>query len=131
MDAGLIHLDSHYSVPETAQRLESLLQAQGIKVFCCIDHSGEAEKVGMKMRPTQVVIFGNPKGGTPLMLASPSIAIDLPLKALIWEDNDGKVRLSYNDPEYLKQRHNIPQDLVKNIAGIAPLLQKAAGTNPG
>lgn len=131
MDAGLIHLDSHYSVAETVERLKSLLQAQEIKIFCHIDHSGEAEKAGMKMRPTQLVIFGNPRGGTPLMLAAPSIAIDLPLKALIWEDNDGKVRLSYNSPEYLRQRHNFPESLVKNIAGVATLLQKAAGGNAG
>lgn len=122
---GMLHLSSRYSVTETVARLESLLNAQGIKIFCVIDHSGEAEKAGLKMRPTQVVIFGNPKGGTPLMLASPSVAIDLPLKALIWEDIDGKVWLSYNSPEYLKQRHNIPDDLVKNIAGIGTLLQKA------
>lgn len=122
---GMLHLSSRYSAAETVARLESLLNAQGIKIFCVIDHSGEAEKAGLKMRPTQVVIFGNPKGGTPLMLASPSVAIDLPLKALIWEDIDGKVWLSYNSPEYLKQRHNIPDDLVKNIAGIGALLQKA------
>jgi len=122
---GMLHLSSRYSVVATVARLESLLKAQGIKIFCVIDHSGEAEKAGLKMRPTQVVIFGNPKGGTPLMLASPSAAIDLPLKALIWEDSDGKVWLSYNSPEYLKQRHNIPDELAKNIAGIGTLLQKA------
>jgi uncharacterized protein (DUF302 family) len=126
-DNGLIHLSSHYSVAETAKRLEDLLQAQGIKVSCRIDHSGEAEKAGLKMRPTQVIIFGNAKAGTPLMLAVPGIAIDLPLKALIWEDNDGKVWLSYNSVEYLQHRHNVPQDLIKNIAGIGVLLQKVAG----
>ena len=124
-DNGLIHLSSKYSVEETVKRLENLLQAQSIKIFCRVDHSGEAEKVGMKMRPTQVIIFGNPKGGTPLMLAAPSVAIDLPLKALIWEDGDGKVWLSYNSPEYLQKRHNVPQELIKNISGIGNLLQKA------
>lgn len=121
---GMLHLSSRYSVAETVERLESLLKAQQIKIFCVVDHSGEAEQAGMTMRPTQVVIFGNPKSGTPLMLASPSAAIDLPLKALIWEDGEGKVWLSYNTSEYLRQRHNIPDDLLKNIAGIATLLQK-------
>jgi uncharacterized protein (DUF302 family) len=121
---GMVHLSSRYSVAETVARLESILKAQGIKIFCVVDHSGEAEYSGLKMRPTKVVVFGNPKSGTPLMLASPSAAIDLPLKALIWDDNDGKVWLSYNSPEYLKQRHNIPDELVKNIAGVGTLLHK-------
>ena len=123
-DNGLVHLSSPYSIAQTTARLESLLQKQGLAVFCRIDHSGEAEKAGLKMRPTQVIILGSPKAGTPLMIASPTLAIDLPLKALIWEDDAGKVWVSYNSPQYLKQRHNIPDDLVKNIAGIAPLLQR-------
>jgi len=90
-----------------------------------VDHSGEAEKVGLKMRPTQLIVFGSPKAGTPLMVASPTLAIDLPLKALAWEDADGQVWLSYNSPEYLKQRHNVPDELVKNIAGVGALLEKA------
>jgi uncharacterized protein (DUF302 family) len=121
----MAHLSSPYSVPETLRRLESLLQTRGVAVFARIDHSGEAEKAGLKMRPTQLLIFGSPKQGTPLMIASPALAIDLPLKALAWEDAAGKVWLSYNTPEYLKQRHNIPDDLVKNISGIGVLLQKA------
>ena len=121
---GMVHLSSRYPVAKTVERLESALKAQGIKIFCVIDHSGEAQLAGMTMRPTQVVIFGNPKAGTPLMLASPSAAIDLPLKALIWEDGDGKAWLSYSTSEYLKQRHNIPDELLKNIAGIGTLLQK-------
>jgi uncharacterized protein (DUF302 family) len=120
---GMVHLGSPYSVPETLKRLESLLQSRGLTVFAHIDHSGEAEKVGMKMHPTQLIIFGSPKGGTPVMLASPTLAIDLPLKALVWEDAVGKVWLTYNSADYLKQRHNIPDDLVKNIAVIGPLLQ--------
>ncbi len=126
-DNGMVHLSSPYSVPETIQRLESLLQAQGLTLFCRVDHSGEAAKAGLKMPAAQVIIFGSPKGGTPLMIASPTLAIDLPLKALIWEDAGGQVRVSYNSPEYLKQRHNIPDDLLKNIAGIGPLLQKVVG----
>ncbi len=124
---GMVHLNSPYSVAETITRLEALLKAQGLTEFCRIDHSGEAEKVGFTMPATQVIIFGSPKGGTPLMIASPTLAIDLPLKALIWEDAGGQVRVSYNSPEYLKQRHNIPDDLLKNIAGLGPLLQKVVG----
>jgi uncharacterized protein (DUF302 family) len=105
-DNGMVHLSSPYSVPRTVERLESLLQK----------------------RPTQVIMFGSPKAGTPLMIAAPTLAIDLPLKALIWEDNAGKVWLSYNSAEYLKQRHSIPDDLVRNIAGVAALLQKAVET---
>ena len=120
---GMVHVGSPYSVPETLKRLESILQSRGLTVFARIDHSGEAEKVGMKMHPTQLIIFGSPKGGTPVMVASPTLAIDLPLKALVWEDDGGKVWVSYNSAEYLKQRHNIPDELVKNIAVIGPLLQ--------
>jgi uncharacterized protein (DUF302 family) len=125
-DAGMIHLRSHHSVQETLQRLASLLQAHGVTVFCRVDHGGEAEKVGLKMRPTQLLIFGSPKGGTPLMLAAPTLAIDLPLKALAWEDDGGAVWLSYNSPEYLKHRHNFPDDLMKNITGAVALLHQAA-----
>ncbi|HYM07976.1 MAG TPA: DUF302 domain-containing protein [Terriglobales bacterium] len=126
-DNGMVHLSSPYSVAETIKRLEAVLQTQGLTEFCRIDHSGEAEKAGLKMPPTQVVIFGSPKGGTPLMVAAPTVAIDLPLKALIWEDGGGKVWVSYNTPEYLQHRHNLPAGLLKNIAGIGPLLQKAVG----
>ena len=124
-DNGLIHLKSHYSVPETLKRLQFVLQAKNLDVFARVDHSGEAEKVDLKMRPTQLIVFGSPKAGTPLMVASPTLAIDLPLKALAWEDADGQVWLSYNSPEYLKQRHNVPDELVKNIAGVGALLEKA------
>jgi uncharacterized protein (DUF302 family) len=124
-DNGLIHLRSPYSVPETLKRLQSALQAKNLDVFARVDHSGEAEKVGLKMRPTQLIVFGSPKAGTPLMVASPTLAIDLPLKALAWEDADGQVWLSYNSPEYLKQRHKVPDELVKNIAGVGALLEKA------
>jgi uncharacterized protein (DUF302 family) len=124
-DNGMIHVQSPYAVPETLKRLESILQAKNLTVFARIDHSGEAEKVGLKMRPTQLIIFGNPKGGTPPMIAAPTLAIDLPLKALVWEDADGKVWLSYNSPEYLKQRHAIPDDLVKNLAGAGAVLESA------
>jgi uncharacterized protein (DUF302 family) len=120
---GMVHLSSAYSFSETLLRLESLLKSKGLTVFCRVDHSGEAEKAGLKMNPTQLVIFGSPKAGTPVMVASPTLAIDLPLKVLIWEDTAGKVWVSYNSPQYLKQRHNLPDELVKNIAGIGPLLE--------
>src|ERR1700727_4005633 len=125
MASGIVDVPSRYSAPETLARLQSILREKGITVFALIDHSGEAEKAGLKMRPTQLLIFGRPKGGTPLMLAAPSTAIDLPLKALVWEDADGKVWLSYNSPDYLQQRHRFPADLEKNIAAIEPLFAQA------
>jgi len=124
-DNGMKHLSSPYSVPETLKRVKSLLQERGLTIFCVIDHSGEAEKVGLKMHSTQLIIFGSPMGGTTVMVASPTIAIDLPLKALIWEDAESKVWVSHNSPEYLKQRHNVPEDLVKNISAAGALLQGA------
>ena len=125
MASGMIDVSSRYSVPETLARLQSILKEKGVTVFALIDHSGEAEKAGLKMRPTQLLIFGSPKGGTPLMVAAPRLAIDLPLKALAWQDEQGKVWLSYNTPEYLRERHGFPADLLKNIAGIAALVQTA------
>jgi uncharacterized protein (DUF302 family) len=123
---GIVDVPSNHSVDETVERIKSILQSKGITLFALIDHSGEAEKVGMKMPPTKLLIFGSPKAGTPLMLAAPSIAIDLPLKILVWEDGEGKVWLSYNSPEYLQERHGLPEDLVKNIAVVGTLAAKAA-----
>ena len=111
---GLITLASKYPVEESLRRLESLL-----------NHSGEADKVGLKMPPTKLLIFGNPKGGTPLMQAAPTVAIDLPLKALFWEDANGECWLTYNDPEYLQSRHGVPAELLANLSGMNALLQKA------
>ena len=122
---GLIQIPSHYSVEETVQRLQSTFAAKGLQVFALIDHSGEAAKVGLTMRPTKVLIFGSPKGGTPLMVAAPSLAIDLPMKALVAEDENGRVWLTYNSPDYLKERHSIPDDLIRNLAGAGPLMEKA------
>jgi uncharacterized protein (DUF302 family) len=124
-DNGMIHLRSPCSVPETLKRLEAVLNAKNLTIFAGVDHSGEAEKAGLKMRPTRLIIFGSPKAGTPLMVASPTLAIDLPLKALAWEDAEGKVWLSYNSPDYFKRRHAIPDELVKNIAAAGALLEKA------
>lgn len=122
---GLVQVASPQTVSETVNRLETILAQRGVQVFALIDHSGEAEKVGMTMRPTKLLIFGNPKGGTPLMVAAPTAAIDLPLKALVWEDEGGKVWVTYNSPEYLQQRHGVPEDLIKNIAVVGALVAKA------
>jgi uncharacterized protein (DUF302 family) len=122
---GLLQAASPYTVDETVNRLESILAERGVRMFALIDHSGEAAKIGMKMRPTKLVIFGSPKGGTPVMVAAPTLAIDLPLKALVWEDEGGKVWVSYNSPEYLQQRHGVPEDLIKNIAVAGALVAKA------
>lgn len=124
-DNGLIHLSSPHSVLETFARLETIVQSKGLTIQARIDHSGDAAKVGLTMRPTKLLIFGNPKSGTPLMISSPSVAIDLPLKALAWEDEEGKVWLTYNSPSYLKERHVIPDNLLQNIAGIGPISAEA------
>jgi len=124
-DNGLVHLRSPYSVAETLRRLESVLKARNLSVFARVDHSGEAAKVGLSMRPTQLIIFGSPTAGTPLMIASPTLAIDLPLKALAWEDAEGTVWLSYNRPDYLQRRHEIPEEFMKNISGVGAVLEKA------
>jgi uncharacterized protein (DUF302 family) len=125
MDRGIIDVPSPYSVPETLKRLEDISRAKGLTIFARVDHSGEAEKAGLKMRPTQLLMFGSPKAGTPLMIAAARLAIDLPLKALAWEDTHGRVWLSYNSPEYLRDRHGLPEELLKNIAGVGALIQKA------
>jgi len=122
---GLMQIASRHTVDETVERLESILAGRGLRLFALVDHSGEAAKVGLKMRPTKLLIFGSPKGGTPVMVAAPTIAIDLPLKALVAEDENGKVSVSYNSPEYLQQRHGVPEDLIKNIAGLGALVAKA------
>ncbi len=122
---GLVSKSSKYPVAETVTRIEGALKAKGVTVFARIDHSAEAEKAGLKMRPTQLLVFGNPKAGTPVMNAAPSAAIDLPLKALVWEDEQGKVWVAYNSPDYLKQRHGIPDDLVKNLGAAGPLIDQA------
>jgi uncharacterized protein (DUF302 family) len=124
-DNGLIHLPSQHSVDDIVQRLQTLLGEKNIKLFAVVDHSGEAEKAGLQMRPTKLLIFGNPKGGTPLMQATPTVAIDLPLKALVWQDGDGKVWLTYNDPAYLQRRHGFPEQLVGNLSAVNGLLAKA------
>ena len=122
---GIINKPSSHSVEQTVEKLKNILQSKGVALFALVDHSGEAEKVGMKMRPTKLLIFGSPRAGTPLMLAAPSIAIDLPLKVLVWEDEEGKVWISYNSPDYLRERHGLPQNLLQNIAVVETLALKA------
>jgi uncharacterized protein (DUF302 family) len=123
---GVISKPTNYTVEEAVAKVKMLLQTKGIKLFAVIDHSGEAEAAGLKMPPTRLLIFGNPKGGTPLMLAAPSVAIDLPLKLLVWEDAQGSRWISYNSSQYLKQRHALPDDLLKNIAVIEALATEGA-----
>jgi uncharacterized protein (DUF302 family) len=125
-DKGIVKILSHHSVDETVDKLRTILKSKGVTLFVLIDHSGEAEKVGLKMPPTKLFIFGNPQGGTPLMLAASSAAIDLPLKILVAEDSQGKVWISYNSPEYLKERHGLPPDLLQNIAVVQTLATAAA-----
>ena len=124
---GIVDRPSNHSVEDTVGKIENILQSKGITLFALVDHSGEAEKVGMKMRPTKLLIFGSPKAGTPLMLAAPSVAIDLPLKLLVWEDAQGQAWISYNSPEYLERRHGLPPDLRQNIAVVETLAAAAAG----
>jgi uncharacterized protein (DUF302 family) len=127
---GIVTKASRYSVSDTLDRLEAAVRARGLTVFAVIDHSGEAEKAGLTMLPAKLLIFGSPRAGTPLMVASPLLALDLPLKALVWQDGQEQVWLSYNSVSYLAERHSIPDDLVKNIAGIDALID-AALRDPG
>src|SRR5271169_1954544 len=123
---GIIERPSNHSVDQTVDAIRNFLQSKGVTLFALVDHSGEAEKVGMKMPPTKLLIFGSPKAGTPLMLAAPSIAVDLPLKILVSEDAQGHVSVSYNSPAYLQERHNLPPELLQNIAVVETLAAKAA-----
>jgi uncharacterized protein (DUF302 family) len=126
MPEGIISIPSHHDVDATVKRLTGILDSQGVKIFAVIDHSGEAEKAGLPMRNTKLLIFGNPKAGTPLMLAAPTVALDLPLKILVWEDASGKVWLAYNSVEFIRQRHNLTPGLAANIAVIDKLAAKAS-----
>jgi len=123
---GIITIPSSHSVNATVEKLKGILQAKNVTLFALVDHSGEAQKAGMHMPDTKLLIFGSPRAGTPVMLASPGIAIDLPLKILIAEDTAGKVWISYNSPQYLQQRHDVPADLMKNLAVIEALANAAA-----
>jgi uncharacterized protein (DUF302 family) len=122
---GVIDVRSRASVQQTIERLESLATARGLTIFARIDFGKDAERAGLSMRPMQMLIFGNPKAGTPLLIAAPRIGLDLPLKALAWEDEQGSVWLSCNAPDYLEARHRLPHDLVGNISGVVALIEKA------
>jgi uncharacterized protein (DUF302 family) len=124
---GIRRVPSRHSVDGTVARLKNILSAKGVTLFALVDHSGEAEKAGLKMPPTKLLIFGSPRAGTPVMLAAPGIAIDLPLKILVSEDADAKVWVSYNAPEYLCERHNVPFDLMQNITVVEALAATATG----
>ena len=127
IDRGLIDIPSNHSVDQTVDKLKRILDTKGVTLFVLVDHSGEAAKIGMKMPPTKLLIFGSPAAGTPVMLAAPSAAIDLPLKVLVWEDGAGKVWVSYNSASYLQARHGIPDELLKSIGVVETLAAKAAG----
>jgi uncharacterized protein (DUF302 family) len=123
---GIVDKPSNHSVDETLDRLQEILHSKEVTLFALVDHSGEAKKVGMEMPPTKLLIFGNPKAGTPLMLAAPSIAIDLPLKILVWEDSHKRTWVSYNSSAYLQERHSLPTELLQSIAVVETLAAKAA-----
>jgi len=123
---GIVSVPSDRSVEQIVEKLKHTFEAKGVKLFALVDHSGEAEKVGLKMPATKLLIFGSPKAGTPLMLAAPSVAIDLPLKILVWSDPQGKTWLSYNSAQYLQQRHNLPPELLPNIAVVETLVANAS-----
>jgi uncharacterized protein (DUF302 family) len=123
---GIVEIPSNHSVDQTVEKLEDILKARGVQLFVIVDHSGEAQRAGFKMRPTKLLIFGSPKAGTPVMLAAPSSALDLPLKILVREDENGKVWVSYNSPSYLKERHALRQELLQSIAIIETLASMVA-----
>jgi uncharacterized protein (DUF302 family) len=125
-DTGIVRITSHHSVADTAARLESALRERGILLFAHLDFAADAARAGLTMRPEQLLIFGNPKAGTPLMQAQPTVGLDLPLKALIWEDAEGRVMIAYNDPQYVLGRHGLSPSLSTNIAGVVPLIERAA-----
>ncbi|MGB7135242.1 MAG: DUF302 domain-containing protein [Acidobacteriaceae bacterium] len=124
---GMVSMASRHSVDATVEKLKAVLEAKGITLFALVDHSGEAARAGMSMRPTKLAIFGSPKAGTPLMQAAPSIAIDLPLKILVWEDGAGQVWLGWNAPEYLGLRHGLPEALLGPLGAAKVLAEAAAG----
>ncbi len=123
---GIVTRPSGHSVDEVVDRVQALLAERGIKLFALVDHSGEAAMAGLSMPPTKLLIFGNPAGGTPVMLAAPTTAIDLPLKLLVWQDPGGQTRLSYNDPQYLQERHRFPPALLRNLGLVEWLAEQAS-----
>jgi uncharacterized protein (DUF302 family) len=126
MDTGITRITSHHSVTQTMERLESLLKERGVMIFARIDFSGDAARAGLTMPPEQMLIFGNPKAGTPLMQSVPAAGLDLPLKALAWEDAEGHTQIAYNDPQYIIRRHGLDAALAANLAAVVPLIERAA-----
>ena len=127
MDTGITRISSRHSVAQMMERLESLIKERGLMIFARIDFSGDAARAGLTMRPEQMLIFGNPRAGTPLMQSEPAAGLDLPLKALVWEDADGRTQIAYNDPQYIVRRHGLDPALAANLAVVVPLLERAAG----
>jgi len=128
---GVVTKPSSFTIAETLERLENVIRSKGLTIFALIDHSGEAERIGLRMQDAKLLIFGSPKAGTPLMIASPLLALDLPLKALVWKDKEGRVLVSYNSVPYLTDRYNLPVELTKNIAGIDALIESGLSANLG
>lgn len=124
-DNGIVNVPSPYAVADTVSRLENVIKSKGLTLFAHISHSGEAQKAGLSLRPTELIIFGNPKGGTPIMQAAPSAALDLPLKALVWQDDHGKVWVSYNSGAYLQARHGLDDARGKPLGTVGGLIDKA------
>ena len=127
IDTGITRIASQHSVTTTIERLESLLKERGVMVFARIDFSGDAARAGLTMRPEQMLIFGNPKAGTPLMQSAPAVGLDLPLKALVWQDASGQTQVAYNDPQYIIRRHGLDAAFAANLAAVVPLIERAAG----
>jgi uncharacterized protein (DUF302 family) len=127
-DSGVIRVPSAYAVADATDRLEAVLRERGMTIFVRIDQQREAERVGLKLRPTQLLLFGNPRAGTLIMQAAPSAAIDLPLKALVWQDDSGQVWIGYDDPAYLQHRHHLSAELTQQIAGVGGLINAARGS---
>ena len=125
MDNGIVRIASQHPVAQTIERLESLLKARGVMIFARIDFSGDAARAGLTLRAEQMLIFGNPKAGTPLMQSVPAAGLDLPIKALVWEDAAG-TQIAYNDPQYIIRRHGLEGALAANLAAVVPLIERAA-----
>jgi uncharacterized protein (DUF302 family) len=130
IENGLVQIGSRHTVAETLARLEAIVERKGLAVSACIDHSAAAARVGLTLRPTILFIFGNAQAGTPLMVASQTAGLDLPLKALVWQDENDNVWLSYTSPEHVGERHNIPESLLANIEGIRAICAWAAERDP-
>lgn len=125
-ESGVVRIPSNHTVAETVERLEGLLKERGVLIFARIDFSGDAARAGLAMRPEQMLIFGNPRAGTPLMEAEPAVGLDLPLKALAYEDPTGKIWVAWNDPQYIVRRHGLAAALAANLAAVVPLIERAA-----